>query len=201
MLFRKKQVTVMEEIWLIAGLGNPGPEYENTRHNCGFRVVDYLAEKWQISFTKKKWKGILAETKQEGKRLVLLKPLTYMNNSGESVQAALDWYGIPEEHLLVVYDDIDLTLGTIRVRPKGSAGSHNGMKSILQQLEGDSFPRIRVGIGPKPPQMDLANYVLGRFSEEERLKLEPALHHAAEAAACVVGQGTEQAMCQYNGLK
>lgn len=200
MLFRRKPAGG-SDTWLVVGLGNPGPEYENTRHNCGFRVLDCLAERWQLSFQKRKWKGVLAETRWEGRRVVLLKPLTYMNCSGESVRAAMDWYHIAEDHLVVIYDDIDLALGAIRVRPKGSAGSHNGMKSVLQHTEGDCFPRIRVGIGSRPAQMDLANYVLGRFSGEEERQLQPALEHAADALLCVMEKGTEQAMSRYNGLK
>lgn len=203
MFFRKKDT---QEIWIIAGLGNPGPEYEDTRHNCGFLTIDILAEKLGIPINnKKKFKADYGEGKAsiDGKdvKIVLLKPYTYMNNSGESVEQAVNWYKTDVAHLIVIYDDIDLDPGAIRVRPKGSAGSHNGMKSVIKHLADESFPRVRVGIGKKPEKMDLAAYVLGHFGKEDKEIMTKSFNAAADASLCIIRKGAEKAMSDYNGKK
>ncbi|MBQ8827762.1 MAG: aminoacyl-tRNA hydrolase [Clostridia bacterium] len=203
MFFKRKSNN--SEVWIVAGLGNYGPEYESTRHNCGFLAVDKLSEKLGIAVDKRKFKAYIGEGKIEsgGKsvKIVLMKPLTYMNNSGEAIEEAMNWYKTDESHLIVIYDDIDLAPGAIRIRPKGSAGSHNGMKSVLSHTDSDVFPRIRVGIGSKPQQMDLAAYVLGHFSKEELTVLGNAFKAAADAVVCIIDEGTEKAMGKFNGKK
>lgn len=202
MFFKKKNT---QEVWIIAGLGNPGPEYEDTRHNCGFLAVDKLSEKLNIQINKKKFKADYGEGKTDinGKevKIVLLKPFTYMNNSGESVEQAVNWYKTDSAHLIVIYDDIDLDPGAIRVRPKGSAGSHNGMKSIIKHLADENFPRVRVGIGNKPERMDLAAYVLGHFSKDDMEAMDKSFAAAADASLCIISKGAERAMSEYNGKK
>ncbi|MBE7064515.1 MAG: aminoacyl-tRNA hydrolase [Ruminococcaceae bacterium] len=202
MFFKKKNT---QEVWIIAGLGNPGPEYEDTRHNCGFLSVDKLSEKLNISLNKKKFKAYYGEGKADinGKevKIVLLKPFTYMNNSGESIEQAVNWYKTDSAHLIVIYDDIDLEPGAIRVRPKGSAGSHNGMKSIIKYLADEGFPRVRVGIGKKPERMDLASYVLSHFSEDDMKIMGKSFAAAADASWCIINKGAERAMSEYNGKK
>ena len=202
MFFKKKNT---QEVWIIAGLGNPGPEYEDTRHNCGFLALDKLSEKLNILINKKKFKADYGEGKVDinGKevKIVLLKPFTYMNNSGEAIEQAVNWYKTDSAHLIVVYDDIDLAPGAIRVRPKGSAGSHNGMKSIIKHLADEEFPRVRVGIGKKPEKMDLAAYVLGHFSKDDLEIMDKSFSAAAEASLCIIKKGAERAMSEYNGKK
>ncbi len=197
MFWRSKQKQ-SETLWLIAGLGNFGPEYEDTRHNCGFRVIDVLADRFGTALTKRKFKGILTEHFYREQKLILLKPLTYMNNSGESIQAALHLYKIPEDRMIVIYDDADLAPGKIRIRPKGSAGSHNGMKSILLHTNTEVFPRVRVGIGKKPEGTDMIRHVLGRFRPEEQPLMEHAFVLAADAVLTIVTEGTEKAMARFN---
>lgn len=202
MFFKKKS---SQEVWIIAGLGNPGPEYEDTRHNCGFLTIDKLSEKLCIPINKKKFKADYGEGKisvGNGEiKVVLLKPFTYMNNSGESIEQAVNWYKTDASHLIVIYDDIDLAPGAIRVRPKGSAGSHNGMKSIIKYLADETFPRVRVGIGQKPEKMDLAAYVLGHFSKDDMDIMDKSFAAAAEASLCIIKDGAEKAMSKYNGKK
>lgn len=200
----QKEKRAEESRWLIVGLGNPGPEYETTRHNCGFLALDRLSEKTGIPVCKMKFSGRYGEGRylpEKGGeyRLVLLKPQTYMNESGISVEAAMSWYKIPESRLIVIYDDSDLNPGAIRVRPGGSAGSHNGMKSVLEYVGTPGFARIRIGIGKRPPQMDMVKFVLGHFGEDEREKMDAAFRRAAEAALCILESGTERAMNLYNG--
>ena len=197
--FNKKKES-NQNIWIIAGLGNPGPEYSDTRHNCGFKVIDKLIEK--IAKNEKvtqKFKGKYVSCEYEENKLILLKPETYMNNSGESVDAIMNWFKVDESHLIVIYDDFDISTGQIRVRPKGSSGTHNGMKSILQYVGTDEFARVRVGIGPKPKEMDIIKFVLGRFSNDESKILEESFSKAAEAVLCIIKKGTEEAMNKYNG--
>lgn len=202
MFFKKKST---QEVWIIAGLGNPGPEYEDTRHNCGFLAVDKLSEKLGIQINKKKFKADYGEGKVntvDGEiKVVLLKPFTYMNNSGEAIEQAVNWYKTDVSHVIVVYDDIDLEPGAIRVRPKGSAGSHNGMKSIIKHLADENFPRVRVGIGKKPERMDLAAYVLGHFSKDDMAVMDKSFAAAAEASLCIINKGAEKTMSEYNGKK
>lgn len=189
------------EIWLVAGLGNFGPEYENTRHNCGFSAVDALDKCLEPGSWRHKFKGVYREVSYKGRKLVLLKPYTYMNNSGESISEAMHWYGIQENRLIVLYDDCDLDLGAIRVRPKGSAGTHNGMKSVLQYTKSDEFNRIRIGIGAKPAHFDMIKFVLGHFTPEEQNIMKETFETAGKAALDVIEVGCERAMSLYNGAK
>ena len=185
--------------WLIAGLGNPGSEYEKTRHNTGFMSLDLLAARLQVKVSKERFKALTAQADFDGQRLVLMKPLTYMNASGIAIEAAAHFYKIPPEQVLVIYDDISLPPGKLRLRRKGSAGGHNGIKSIIAQLGTEEFPRIRVGVGAKPnPQYDLADWVLSKFSEEDMTALQPALEHAADAAVKIVGGDMNTAMNLYS---
>ncbi len=188
-------------MYLIVGLGNPTREYEHTRHNAGFDAVDMLAEKWNIAVAEKKHKGLCGKGIIGGEKVILLKPQTYMNLSGESVRAAADFYKIDPDHIIVMYDDIDLDVGKLRVRAKGSAGGHNGIKNIIAHLGTQEFPRVRIGVGAKPDRMDLADYVLGRFSQVERTVMEDAFKEAGEAAAAVIEDGIDAAMNRFNRKK
>lgn len=198
-MFFKRREKRGRDVWIIAGLGNIGPEYDGTRHNCGFMAVDLLAAQYGIAVTKKKAKGTLGEGKIAGHDVVLVKPDTYMNLSGVCIRGVLDWYKQDESRLIVLYDDIDIAPGQLRVRAKGSAGSHNGMKSVLQYTEDDNFARVRIGIGKNPPEMDLAKYVLGHFTREEKPVIQAAVEKAAEAAVCILQEGCEKAMSRFNG--
>lgn len=185
---------------IIAGLGNPTKEYEGTRHNIGFSVIDKLADKYNISMNEKKHKAICGKGMIEGEKVILLKPQTYMNLSGESVADAVNFYKVdPEEDVIIIYDDIDLDVGKLRIRAKGSAGGHNGMKNIIAHLGTQVFPRIRVGVGAKPKDWDLADYVLGRFPKEELPEIEAGRETACEAVKIIVSQGVEAAMNRING--
>lgn len=187
---------------IIAGLGNPGREYEGTRHNIGFSVIEQLADQYNISMTEKKHKAVYGRGMIEGEKVILLKPQTYMNLSGESIVDAVHYYKIdPEEDLLVIYDDIDLDPGRIRIRAKGSAGGHNGVKNIIANLSTQIFPRIRVGVGAKPRGWDLVDYVLGRFSGDELSLIEEGKRAACQAVGIIVGQSVEAAMNQLNVKK
>lgn len=186
---------------LIAGLGNPGKEYENTRHNAGFLVLDTLAQKLGADLSERKHRALCGKAVIGGQKVVLLKPQTYMNSSGESIRAAADYYKVPPEDILVVYDDISLAPGQLRIRAKGSAGGHNGIKSIIAHLGTQEFPRVKVGIGEKPPRMDLADYVLGHFSSGEKKIMEEAAKEAADAICEIVNVGIEQAMNDHNRRK
>ena len=195
----KKAAAAPEKtLWLAVGLGNFGPEYADTRHNCGFRALDRLADKLNAGAPKHRFKGVVREAEHGAAKLILLWPYTYMNASGESIAEALNWYKLPEERMIVIYDDSDLEVGAIRVRAKGSAGTHNGMKSVLSYTNTDSFPRIRVGIGKKPVLMDMKDFVLGRFREEERGTVAAAEEKAAEAVLSVVDNGCEKTMSAFN---
>ena len=185
-------------MYIIAGLGNPGGKYENTRHNVGFHVIDTLADRMGIRVDEKKHfalcgKGILA-----GERVVLLKPQTYMNNSGQSLRAAADFYKVEPEQIIVISDDIDLEQGQLRIRLKGSAGGHNGLKSIIQHLGAQDFPRVRVGIGGKPEGWDLADYVLGQLKGNDAEAMQNAYHTAADAVEVMISEGGDIAMNRYN---
>lgn len=186
---------------LIAGLGNPGKEYENTRHNAGFLVLDTLAQKLGADLSERKHRALCGKAVIGGQKVILLKPQTYMNSSGESIRAAADYYKVPPEDILVVYDDISLAPGQLRIRAKGSAGGHNGIKSIIAHLGTQEFPRVKVGIGEKPPRMDLADYVLGHFSSGEKKNMEEAAKEAADAICEIVNVGIEQAMNDHNRRK
>lgn len=185
--------------FIIAGLGNPGTKYEDTRHNCGFMSVETLGEMYKTEIKRLKFKSLTAEITVADKRCLLMKPTTFMNNSGEAVEEAADFYKIPPENIIVIYDDINLDVGRLRIRQKGSDGGHNGMKSIILHLNSDNFPRIRVGVGKKPhPDYDLADWVLSRFTKEEGELLEPALSNAAKAAELIVQEKINEAMNLYN---
>ncbi|MEN6314979.1 MAG: aminoacyl-tRNA hydrolase [Clostridiaceae bacterium] len=189
----------MEKLTIIVGLGNPGNKYENTRHNVGFRTIDYISGKYGVKVDRLRHKALTGDGAIKGERVLLVKPQTFMNLSGESVRDIMEWYKVPLENLIVIYDDADLPAGTIRVRPKGSSGTHNGMKSIIYQLQSDDFPRIRIGIGKAPEGWDLADYVLGRFSSEESAVIMQSIGRASDAAVAVMTGGVASAMNQYNG--
>ena len=188
-------------MYIIVGLGNPSKQYEGTRHNAGFMTLDVLADRYNIDISEKKHKALCGKGVIEGNKVVLLKPQTFMNLSGESVRAAADFYKVAPEEIIVIYDDISLEPGQLRVRKKGSAGGHNGIKNIIAHLGTQDFPRIRVGVGEKPAGMDLADYVLGRFSKGERELLEEAFKEGARAAVAILCDGIESAMNQFNGKK
>lgn len=184
---------------LIVGLGNPGAQYANTRHNVGFEVIDILAEHIGSFGESKEAKALVHKVNYKGEKLLLVKPQTYMNLSGVSVRALVDYYKIDlEKDLLIVYDDIDLPIGSIRVRSEGSAGGHNGMKNIVQYLGTTKIPRVRIGIDPKPPYMDLADYVLSRFEKADREAIEEGLRQGAKAVLSFLEDGIEKTMNQYN---
>lgn len=184
---------------VIAGLGNPGREYVNTRHNAGFMVIDALAEKYGIDVSEKKHKGLIGKGMMDGKKVILAKPQTYMNSSGECLRELFDYYKPDvETEVVVVYDDITLDVGGLRVRKKGSAGGHNGMKSIIAHLGTENFMRVRVGIGEKPPRMDLADWVLGHFKSEDKENLEKAVDDACEAVRMLINGEADEAMNLYN---
>ena len=183
---------------IIIGLGNPGTKFENTRHNVWFDTIDYLSSKYNIKLSKIGFKAVYGEGDIEGKRAILLKPQTFMNLSGESVRDIVAWYKTPINKVIVIYDDIDLEPGKIRVRPKGSAGTHNGMKSVIYQLQTDEFPRVRIGIGRAPEKWDLADYVLSKFSKEDREIINQSIEKAAEAVIMIAKSGPEKAMNSFN---
>ena len=187
------------DIWLIAGLGNPEAKYEGTRHNSGFAALDYLAGKWGISVSKTKFQGLWGQGEVDGHKVVLLKPLTYMNLSGDCVAAAMQWYKVQPQDVMIFSDDIDLELGTLRVRPFGGSGTHNGWRDILLKTGSDRFPRIRIGVGARPTFWNLADWVLSRYqTEEERKAMDACFARAAEAAECFVLHGIDKAMNTYN---
>ena len=184
------------------GLGNPGKEYAHTRHNCGFQAIDLLAEKLGCKSDKGKFQGLYGQATYRGKKLFLLKPQTFMNLSGRSVLQLSAYYNIPPTRIVVLFDDISLDPGKLRIRANGSAGGHNGIKSIIQELGSQEFPRVKIGVGNKPnPQQDLADWVLSGFNPSEKKALETALPHAAEAALSIVEEGVSAAANKFNGLQ
>lgn len=186
-------------MYLIAGLGNPGKEYANTKHNIGFITIDYLAEKHDIKLNKIKHKALSGEGFISGEKVMLLKPQTYMNLSGESIREAVDYYKIDMENLVVIYDDIDIPMGSLRIRKKGSAGTHNGMRSIIRLLGDDGFPRIRIGIGGDREDIPLTNYVISGFRNKEEVKImEEAVMNAASAIEVLIKDGLDASMQKYN---
>jgi len=182
---------------IICGLGNPGKEYELTHHNMGFLAVDELANKLSVSVNKLKFKALIGETNINGEKVILVKPQTYMNLSGEALKPLMDFYKAKPEDLLVIYDDIDLELGHLRVRTKGSAGTHNGMKSIIYSLQYDNFARVRIGMG-NSGNIPLVNFVLMKISDDEAPILKKAVVRAAEASQCFIKKGIDEAMRIYN---
>jgi len=187
-------------VWLIIGLGNPGEEYLKTRHNVGFRVVDALADRYGLKFAEKRSKARIAEGVVAGQRVAIAKPFTFMNDSGQAISGLRQWYKIdPASELLVVYDDLDLPFGTLRLRERGSAGTHNGMRSIVHLLGSQQFARLRFGIDRTPPGWNTVNYVLGRFSREQEEQMPKLLGATADAIEVVLREGLTAAMNRYNG--
>ena len=188
------------ENWLIVGLGNPGREYEKTRHNAGFRAIDALADSLGCKIDKLKYQGLYCQTTYRGRKLFLLKPQTYMNLSGRSVLQLSSYFQIPPARIIVMFDDISLEPGRLRVRADGSAGGHNGIKSIIQEVGSQAFPRVKIGVGAKAhPEQDLADWVLSTFSAQEEKALSVSLKNAAEAALCIIDKGVPEASNRYNG--
>ena len=188
-------------MYMIAGLGNPGKEYNNTRHNIGFAFIDALAQEYDINVMDVKLKALTGKGMIGGQKVLLVKPLTFMNLSGESIRPLADYYKVDPEDILIVYDDISLAPGQLRIRAKGSAGGHNGIKSIIAHLGTQEFPRVKVGVGEKPARMDLADYVLGHFSKEEQATMDDAVKEAADAVCEIVNVGIAQAMNDHNRKK
>lgn len=185
--------------WLVVCLGNVGDQYDNTRHNIGFEVADELAERKNIPVQKLKHKALTNTTEIGGKKVLLMKPVTYMNLSGEAAGEAARFYKIPPERVLVVCDDVALPAGKLRIRKGGSAGGHNGLKSLIQHLGTDQFPRVRIGVGQKPhPDYDMADWVLGKFQGEDRKTMDAAVKRAADAVECLLREGADRAMNQFN---
>lgn len=196
MFFKSNSVS-----WLIVGLGNPGSPYDRTRHNVGFRVVDTLAQSLGVKVNRSKFRALTATATLNGEKVLLMKPQTFMNASGLAVSDAMGFYKIPRERVLIIADDISLPVGKIRIRKDGSAGGHNGLKSLISALGGQDFPRIKVGVGEKPhADYDLADWVLSRFTGSEEKALAPAIAHAAEAVEYYLKQGAEKTAARFNGL-
>lgn len=185
-------------MYLIVGLGNPENEYANTRHNMGFCTINKIAAEFKIDMTKTKFNGIYGTGMIEGQKVVLLKPQTYMNLSGDAVKAFLDYYKLDLEDLIIIYDDIDVEKGNIKIRKKGSSGSHNGMKSIVQNLGTEEFTRIRIGIGRPEHSNDMINYVIGKIDEEEQKRLTPGIDLAKDATIEIIKNGVDMAMNKFN---
>ena len=188
------------ESWLIVGLGNPGSEYARTRHNCGFRALDILAEKLGCRVDKGKFQGLYGQCSYQGKKLLLLKPQTYMNLSGHSVLQLSAYFHVPPQRIIVMFDDISLEPGRLRIRADGSAGGHNGIKSIIQEVGSQAFPRVKIGVGSKPnPEFDLADWVLSTFTALEEKALAVSLENAAKAALCIIDHSVPEAANRFNG--
>lgn len=186
-------------MYIIVGLGNPGREYENTRHNIGFDVIDRLAEQENIDVLEKKHRAVIGKGVIAGEKCILAKPLTFMNLSGECVRELIDYYKVDETaELIVISDDISLEVGQLRIRKKGSAGGHNGLKNIIAHLGHDTFMRVKMGVGEKPKGWDLADYVLGRFSKEERRIMDEAAERAADAVRMILTEDADAAMNEFN---
>lgn len=185
-------------MYLIVGLGNPEPEYSKTRHNMGFDVINKIAKKYEIELSRNNFNAIYGNGIIEGEKVILIKPQTFMNLSGEAVKKYVDFYKIPLENVMVIYDDMDTETGTIRVRAKGGSGSHNGMKSMIQELKSENFPRIRVGIGRPKGEFDRIDYVIGSISEEEYQKLQNAQESAMKAVTYYIKHGIDNTMNQFN---
>lgn len=186
-------------MYLVAGLGNPGSEYNMTRHNIGFSAIDYIADQNKIQIKKLKYKSLYGELNVKGEKVIFVKPQTYMNLSGESIRDFCNFYKIPPENVIIICDDISLPSGKVRIRRKGSAGGHNGLKSIIYQLNSDNFPRIKIGVGsPEHKEYDLADYVLGRFGKEEIPVLEESIIKTSGAVFEIINSGVDSAMNKYS---
>lgn len=189
-----------QDAWLIVGLGNPGKEYERSRHNCGFRALDRLAQALNVKVDKLKFQGLYTQTTYNGIKLYLLKPQTYMNLSGKSVVQLSAFFKIPPQRIIVLFDDISLAPGRLRIRAEGSAGGHNGIKSIIQELGSQDFPRVKIGVGAKPnPDYDLADWVLGSFSALDEKAMAVSLENAGQAALAIIDKGVPEAANRFNG--
>ena len=195
MFFQKKSGGVQ---WLLVCLGNPGKEYANTRHNIGFLAADALEKRTGVKFNKLKYRALTGEVTLGGQRVLVVKPQTYMNLSGEAVKLAGGFYKIPPEHILVLYDDVSLPLGKLRIRASGSAGGHNGIKNIIAHLGTDAFPRIKVGVGAPQREDGLVDWVIGSFTASERKVVDEAIERALDAAACVIEHGVSEAQNRFN---
>ena len=190
------------DTWLIVGLGNPGKEYTRTRHNAGFRAIDALAESLGCKIDKLKFQGLYGQATYRGVKLLLLKPQSFMNSSGRSVLQLSAYFHIPPQNIIVLFDDISLEPGRLRIRADGSAGGHNGIKSIISELGSQDFPRVKIGVGAKPnPQQDLADWVLSNFSANEEKALTAALPKAGEAALCIIEKGIPETANRFNGFR
>ncbi len=195
MLFAKK----LPVSWLVAGLGNPGDKYENTRHNAGFLVADKLGERGRFPIQRLKFKALTGTAAIGGHGVLVMKPVTFMNLSGEAVGEAARFYKLAPDHVLVISDDADLPLGKLRIRTGGSAGGHNGLKSVIQHLGTDQFPRLKVGVGGKPhPDYDMADWVLGKLQGEDKKVMDGAVKRAADAVECFLRDGPQKAMNRFN---
>lgn len=188
-------------MYVVVGLGNPGKDYTDTRHNIGFNVIELLASRNNIKLNRLKFKSVYGEGNIGGEKVLLVKPQTYMNNSGIAVGEIIRFYKIPIEKLIVIVDDVDIEFSSIRIKAKGSAGSHNGLKSIIYHLKDDIFPRVKIGIGKKHPNEDLAKFVLSRFSKEERPDIEDSMLNASEAIETLINSDINKAMNEYNKSK
>lgn len=198
MLFTKKAAVE----YIVAGLGNPGKKYEGTRHNTGFAALDHLAQQWGVQVTKAKFDALTGTACVDGTKVLLLKPQTFMNLSGEAVRDAASFYKIPPEHVIVLSDDVSLDVGTLRVRAKGSAGGQNGLKNIIYHLNSEDFPRVKIGVGKKPrPDYDLAAWVLGKFPAEDQKAIDKACEDAVNAAACIIAEDCAAAAQKFNGKR
>jgi len=192
----KEPVTPPE--YIVAGLGNPGKDYENTRHNAGFMVMDYLASRENIRIDRAKWNALFADASFMGKRVLFVKPQTFMNKSGEAIRDIAEFYKIPAEKIIIIYDDINFAPGQMRIRKKGSAGGHNGMKDIIYQLQTDEFPRFRIGVGSKPEGWQLMDWVLSKFGAEDKVEMDKAIENAYEALKIYFTEGIDEAMQKFN---
>lgn len=186
-------------MYLVVGLGNPGDEYKNTRHNIGFEAIDIMAEMYNTSIERVKFKGVYGETRIANEKVILLKPTTYMNLSGESVVQFANYYNIPNENIIILYDDISLEVGKMRIREKGSAGGHNGIKSLISCLSTEVFPRVKIGVGK--PEHDLVSHVLGKFKDEDMQKLKKVLEASTKAVENIIKEDAKSAMNNFNGFK
>ena len=197
MLFGRNKTSGVE--WLLVGLGNPGDKYDNTRHNAGFAAIDQLAEELRVPVQKLKYRALTQTVELWGAKVLLMKPITYMNLSGEAVGEAARFFKIPADHVLVLSDDVSLPVGKLRIRKGGSAGGHNGLKSIIQHLGTDQFPRVKIGVGEKPhPDYDMADWVLGKFTGEDKKTVDTAVQRAADAVECYIRDGADRAMNRFN---
>lgn len=199
-LFAGKDKEEEGNMFVIVGLGNPEKKYFGTRHNVGFDTIDVLSDKYNIGLTETKFKAAYGKGRIGAERVILVKPLTYMNLSGEAVSPLCNYFKVdPKENLIVISDDVELDVGKLRVRPKGSAGGHNGLKNIIAQLGHDEFARVRVGVGKKPKEWDMVDWVLGHFEGDDAATIKQSINDAAEAVVCIMEEGVDSAMNKFNG--